>query len=93
VPRSPPSRDPNTTSSSGNNIYDFFGHEGAQLVGYLSYTHPDPPGPHLATLTQHVATGRLDPPIGLLDTWTRLLETITALTERRISGKAVLTTG
>jgi NADPH2:quinone reductase len=75
------------------NIYDFFGHEGARLVGYLSYAHPDPPGPDLATLTHLVTTGRLDPPIGLLDTWTRLPEAITALTERRISGKAVLTTG
>jgi NADPH:quinone reductase len=75
------------------NIYDFFGHEGARLVGYLSYAHPDPPGPDLATLTHLVATGRLDPPIGLLDTWTRLPQAITALTERRISGKAVLTTG
>jgi NADPH2:quinone reductase len=50
------------------NIYDFFGHEGARLVGYLSYAHPDPPSRDLATLTRLVATGRLDPPIGLLDT-------------------------
>lgn len=27
------------------NVYDFFGHEGARLVSYLSYAYPEPPGP------------------------------------------------
>jgi NADPH2:quinone reductase len=73
------------------NIYDFFGHEGARLVSYLSYAHPEPPGPDLTILARLVATGRLDPVLGLLDTWTQLPDAINALTERRITGKAVLT--
>jgi NADPH2:quinone reductase len=73
------------------NIYDFFGHEGARLVSYLSYAHPEPPGPDLTILASLIATGRLDPILGLLDSWTRLPDAITALAERRITGKAILT--
>ena len=75
------------------NIYDFFGHEGARLVSYLSYAYPEPPGPDLEILVGLVATRRLDPVLGLVDAWTRLPEAIQALTERRITGKAVLTIG
>ena len=73
------------------NIYDFFGHEGARLVGYLSYAYPKPPGPDLAILVGLVATRRLDPVLGFVDAWTRLPDAIQALTERRITGKTVLT--
>jgi NADPH:quinone reductase-like Zn-dependent oxidoreductase len=73
------------------NIYDFLGHEGARVVSYLSYAHPEPPGPDLAVLAGLVATGRLDPLLGFTETWHRLREAISALTERRIAGKAVLT--
>lgn len=75
------------------NIYDFFGHEGARLVGYLSYAYPEPPGPDLATLARLVAAGRLDPGVSLTLPWIRLRDALTALAERRISGKAVLTVG
>jgi NADPH:quinone reductase len=75
------------------NVYDFFGHEGARLVSYLSYAYPEPPGPDLNTLTCLVAAGRLDPAVGLTLSWTRLRDARTALAERRISGKAVLTIG
>jgi NADPH:quinone reductase len=75
------------------NIYDFFGHEGARLVSYLSYAYPEPPGPDLATLARLVAAGRLDPTVSLTLPWTRLRDALTALAERRISGKAVLTVG
>ncbi len=75
------------------NIYDFFGHEGARIVGYLSYAHPEPPGPDLATLARLVAAGRLDPVLGLVTSWTRLHDAITALAQRRLTGKAVLTVG
>jgi len=75
------------------NIYDFFGHEGARLVGYLSYAHPEPPGPDLITLIGLAAAGRLDPAVGLTLPWTQLRDALTALAERRISGKAVLTVG
>jgi len=72
-------------------IYDFFGHEGARLVSYLSYAYPEPPSPDLTTLAGLVAAGRLDPAVGLVNTWTHLRDALTALAERRISGKAVLT--
>jgi NADPH:quinone reductase len=73
------------------NVYDFFGHEGARIVAYLSYAHPEPPGPDLATLARLVASGRLNPVIGLITSWTRLPDAITALAQRTIAGKAVLT--
>ena len=81
------------TEKTPVSIYDFFGHEGARLVSYLSYAYPEPPGPDLATLAGLVAAGRLDPAVGLTLPWTRLRDALTALAERRISGKAVLTIG
>lgn len=74
-------------------IYDFFGHEGARLVSYLSYAYPDPPGSDLATLASLTAAGRLDPSVSLTLSWTDLRDALTALAERRVSGKAVLTVG
>jgi len=82
-----------STDKTPLNIYDFFGHEGAKLVAYLSYAHPDPPGPDLSLLAGLVADGRLDPVLGFTQSWHRLPEAISALTERRVSGKAVLTIG
>src|SRR6266704_4279964 len=82
-----------STEKTPISIYDFFGHEGARLVSYLSYAHPEPPSPDLTTLADLVAAGRLDPAVGLVSTWTRLRDALTALTQRRISGKAVLTIG
>jgi NADPH:quinone reductase len=81
------------TEKTTVNIYDFFGHEGARLVSYLSYAYPEQPGPDLTTLVGLVATGRLDPAVGLTLPWTRLRDALTGLAERRISGKAVLTVG
>ncbi len=81
------------TEKTPISIYDFFGHEGARLVSYLSYAYPEPPGPDLTTLARLVAAGRLDPAISLTLTWTRLRDALSALAERRISGKAVLTVG
>src|SRR5712691_1692766 len=81
------------TEKTPISIHDFFGHEGARLVSYLSYAHPEPPGPDLTTLAGLVAAGRLDPAVGLTLPWTHLRDALTALAERRISGKAVLTIG
>lgn len=81
------------TQKTQISIYDFFGHEGARLVSYLSYAYPEPPGPDLTTLAGLVAASRLDPAIGLTLPWTRLGDALTALAERRISGKAVITIG
>jgi NADPH:quinone reductase-like Zn-dependent oxidoreductase len=82
-----------STEKTPLNIYDFFGHEGARIVSYLSYAYPGPPGPDLTTLAGLVAAGRLDPGVNLTLSWTHLPEALTALSERRISGKAVLTVG
>jgi NADPH2:quinone reductase len=79
------------TEKTPISIHDFFGHEGARLVSYLSYAHLEPPGPDLATLAGLVAAGRLDPAVSLTLPWTRLRDALTALAERRTSGKAVLT--
>jgi NADPH:quinone reductase len=73
------------------NIYDFFGHEGAQLIAYLSYAHPEPPGGDLSTLARLAATGRLEPVIGMVLNWSHLADALAALTDRRLTGKAVLT--
>ena len=73
------------------NVYDFLGHEGARIVAYLSYAHPEPPGPDLATLAHLVAAVRLEPVIGMSRPWTELPHAIAALTERRVRGKVVLT--
>jgi NADPH:quinone reductase-like Zn-dependent oxidoreductase len=81
------------TEKTPISIYDFFGHEGARLVSYLSYAYPEPPSPDLTTLAGLVADGRLDPAVGLVNTWTHLRDALAALAERRISGKAVLTVG
>lgn len=82
-----------STEKTPLSIYDFFGHEGARVVGYLSYAYPEPPGPDLATLAGLAAAGRLDPGVSLTLPWTRLPDALAALAERRISGKAVLTVG
>ena len=85
------------SSSSGSphktpiNVYDLSGHEGARVIAYLSYAHPEPPAPDLAILARLVATGQVDPVIGVTTSWTGVHEAITALAERRLSGKAVLT--
>jgi NADPH2:quinone reductase len=72
-------------------VYDFIGHEGARLVSYLSYAHPEPPGPDLRTLLDLVATDRLHPTLGLVADWSQLSDVLAALQHRRLSGKAVLT--
>jgi NADPH:quinone reductase len=82
-----------STEKTPLSVYDFFGHEGARVIGYLSYAYPEPPGPDLATLAGLAAAGRLDPGVSLTLPWTRLSDALAALAGRRISGKAVLTVG
>jgi NADPH:quinone reductase len=60
-------------------------------VAYLSYAHPEPPAPDLAILARLVATGQVDPVIGLTTNWAGLPDATTALAQRRLTGKAVLT--
>jgi NADPH:quinone reductase len=80
-----------STDKTPINIYDFLGHEGARIVAYLSYAHPEPPAADLATLVRFVADGRLEPVVGLVANWSQLPDALTALTERRVIGKVVLT--
>jgi NADPH:quinone reductase-like Zn-dependent oxidoreductase len=74
-------------------IYDFIGHEGARLVSYLSYAHPEPPGEDLAVLVDLVAADRLHLTLGFVADWSRIGDALTALDQRRVSGKAVLVIG
>jgi NADPH:quinone reductase len=74
-------------------VYDFIGHEGARLVSYLSYAYPEPAGPDLQQLVDLVAANRLHPTLGLVDDWSNLTDVLSALAQRRLSGKAVLTIG
>ncbi|MES4907334.1 MULTISPECIES: zinc-binding dehydrogenase [unclassified Streptomyces] len=74
---------------------DFFdllnGPEGA-VIRHFHYAGP-PYGDDLATLVRLVCGGRLHPEIGRTTDWAKTAETLVDLRERRIRGKAVLTTG
>ncbi|MGW6710423.1 zinc-binding dehydrogenase [Streptomyces sp. NPDC054956] len=73
-------------------FFDFFaGPEGASLR-HFHYAGA-PYGSDLATLVRLVGSGRLHPEIGRVDDWERTAATLVDLRERRIRGKAVLTTG
>jgi NADPH:quinone reductase len=54
------------------------------------FTVGAPFGPDLAYLVELLATGQLDPQIGLRTSWTQVSEAAEALLERRVPGKAVL---
>lgn len=82
-----------STEKTPLSIYDFFGHENARIVSYLSYAQPEPPGADLTTLVKLAAAGRLDPGVKLTLPWIRLNDALTALGERRVCGKAVLVVG
>ena len=45
----------------------------------------------LRRLADLIAVGRLDPQVDMVSSWTKAGEAITALLERRVAGKAVLT--
>ncbi|MER5762507.1 zinc-binding dehydrogenase [Streptomyces sp. NPDC002082] len=73
-------------------FFDFFaGPEGAS-IRHFHYAGA-PYGEDLATLVRLVDRGRLHPEIGRVDDWERTPRTLVDLRERRIRGKAVLTTG
>jgi NADPH:quinone reductase-like Zn-dependent oxidoreductase len=72
------------------NVYDFIGHEGARIVAYLSYAHPEPPGPDLDRLGRLVAQGALRPPVGHVAPWGEVASVLGELAARRITGKAIL---
>jgi len=70
---------------------DFIGHEGARIVTSMSYVQA-PPAEDLAVLAGLVAEGGLVPRLGFVEDWSKLPEALTALSERRVPGKLVLTT-
>jgi NADPH:quinone reductase-like Zn-dependent oxidoreductase len=74
---------------------DFFdllaGPEGA-TIRHFHYAGA-PYGPDLTTLVRLVDGGRLHPEIGRVADWGQTAQTLVDLRERRIRGKAVLTTG
>jgi NADPH:quinone reductase-like Zn-dependent oxidoreductase len=67
---------------------------GARLYGLYLFdelAHTRTTADDLARLAQLLADGRLDPQIDLVAPWTEATHAITALLERRVAGKAVLT--
>ncbi|WP_211350899.1 zinc-binding dehydrogenase [Saccharothrix variisporea] len=76
------------------NVYDFFGHEGAKLVNYMSYAATDPTDADLRVLVDLVAAGKLVAEPGHVADWSGLAETVTRMRERALpGGKVVLTVG
>ncbi|MFD9355712.1 zinc-binding dehydrogenase [Streptomyces sp. NPDC060031] len=74
------------------NFFDFFaGPEGAS-IRHFHYAGA-PYGADLATLVRLVGRGRLHPEIGRVGDWGQTAQILVDLRERRIRGKAVLTTG
>lgn len=80
-----------TTSLS---VYDFFGHEQARLINYMSYASTDPVDRDLAILVDLIAADRLHPTIGHTADWADLPTALDLLRERKHDGgKIVLTIG
>lgn len=77
-----------TTSIS---FSDFAGHEGARIQSFFSFKSgtPESYGKDLALLVSLIAAGELHPQIGSEKSWRELEQTMTALRERRMPGKAI----
>jgi NADPH:quinone reductase-like Zn-dependent oxidoreductase len=76
------------------NFFDFFNGPESGTIQHFSNADSDTPdGEDLATLVRLVAEGRLHPEIGRVADWKQTAETIVAVRERRVRGKAVLTLG
>src|SRR5260370_33195698 len=76
-----------TSISFGN----FAGRAGVRLQSYVSYLSgtPESYGEDLALLVSLIAGGKLHPQIGSDKGWRELLQDMTDLHERHITGKAV----
>lgn len=72
---------------------DFFGHENVAIRPYMSYASDEPDDADLGVLVGMLGSGRLDPQIAMRVPWHRLHEGVTALRERTVHGKVVLTFG
>ena len=74
---------------------NFSGHAGARLLAFFIYNSGTPAsmGVDLAKLVSLVAGEKLNPEIGLEDSWHNLYRATTALRDRKVNGKAVFHTG
>ncbi|WP_405497062.1 zinc-binding dehydrogenase [Streptomyces sp. NBC_00096] len=73
-------------------FFDFFTGPEGSAIRHFHYAGA-PYGEDLATLVRLVDSGRLHPEIDRVEDWGRTARTLVDLRERRIRGKAVLTTG
>lgn len=73
-------------------IRSFFGTGGASLYGFILFheVHANPASDGLDRLARLVAEGRLNPRIGLDDSWNNVGNAAQDLLDRRYTGKAVL---
>lgn len=71
---------------------NFAGHAHATLYAFFVYESGEPPsfGADLALLASEIGAGRLDPQVGVEASWRDPLGALSALRERRLEGKAVL---
>ncbi|MFD9337841.1 zinc-binding dehydrogenase [Streptomyces sp. NPDC060028] len=74
------------------NFFDFFAGPEGGSIRHFHYAGA-PYGGDLATLVRLVGLGRLHPEIGRVGDWGQTARILVDLRERRIRGKAVLTTG
>ncbi|MET9215072.1 MULTISPECIES: zinc-binding dehydrogenase [unclassified Nocardia] len=73
------------------NFFDFFAGPENATIRHFHYAGR-PYGRDLATLVRLVAEGRLHPEIGVVADWSETARVLVDLRERRVRGKAVLTT-
>ncbi|MEV6217505.1 zinc-binding dehydrogenase [Nocardia sp. NPDC051833] len=73
------------------NFFDFFAGPENATIRHFHYAG-GPYGRDLATLVRLVAEGRLHPEIGVVADWSETARVLVDLRERRVRGKAVLTT-
>lgn len=73
------------------NFFDFFAGPENATIRHFHYAG-GPYGRDLGTLVRLVAEGRLHPEVGLVADWSETARVLVDLRERRVRGKAVLTT-
>jgi NADPH2:quinone reductase len=76
------------------NFQSFVGHQGACLTPFFSYLSGSPAsfGIDLASLVALIEKGKLNPQIGLEESWHKLGQTLAALRDRQVNGKVVFHT-
>lgn len=82
-------------SSGADSSFSFrdFSQRPVRVSVFFVYQSGEPFGPDLRLLADLVGSGRLHPTVGLEVPWTDSASAFTALSERRVNGKAVLTVG